>query len=367
MATAEAALYHALADFRPAGPARQCDDEAGAPGRRTWARDLFRRLPPEARRCRGHGADGSRQRRARRSQDARPAAMPHPQLLPRACRACGSAWIRIAANSRTKHRDGICGKMYSQPRERCECGARVLELYTCRNCGTAYARAYTDDVDAPSALWSEPGSRLRMAGGETSPLLPLDLLLEEPALGRCRRTGGLRSRDRPPQSSEPGSADAHVSCPQRPHLPSGRRRRRTSTDDFDGARTVHTRAPCAARPPASAAPTCRITRRRATSRSRRSSRGRSRSSRRVPCRPRRFAPLQGRKVLVFSDSRQVAARLAPNLQMYSVRDSLRPLIAWGYRQPSGASAAVGRTSTLRISISRSCSRRRSSACACGRK
>ena len=77
-------------------------------------------------------------------------------------------------------RSGICGKMYSQPRERCECGARVHEFYTCRFCGTAYARAYTDDVDNPSALWSEPGRRLRMEGGETSPLLPLDMLLEEP-------------------------------------------------------------------------------------------------------------------------------------------------------------------------------------------
>src|SRR3546814_834876 len=45
----------------------------------------------------------------------------------------------------------------------------------------------------------------------------------------------------------------------------------------------------------------------------------------------RFAPLRGRKVLAFSDSRQVAARLAPNLQMYSVRDSLRPLIISGSR------------------------------------
>ena len=48
--------------------------------------------------------------------------------------------------------------------------------------------------------------------------------------------------------------------------------------------------------------------------------------------PSRFAPLRGRKVLVFSDSRQVAARLAPNLQMYSTRDSLRSLIAWGFRR-----------------------------------
>jgi hypothetical protein len=35
-------------------------------------------------------------------------------------------------------RGGPTGKLYSQPRESCDhCGARVLELYTCRNCGTA--------------------------------------------------------------------------------------------------------------------------------------------------------------------------------------------------------------------------------------
>ena len=81
--------------------------------------------------------------------------------------------------SATRRRDGICGRMYSQPHNSCECGARVLELYTCRNCGTAYARAYTDDIDVPEALWPEPGESLRMAEGETSSLLALDLLLEE--------------------------------------------------------------------------------------------------------------------------------------------------------------------------------------------
>ena len=43
-----------------------------------------------------------------------------------------------------------------------------------------------------------------------------------------------------------------------------------------------------------------------------------------------FAPLRGRKVLAFSDSRQVAARLAPNLQAYSMRDVIRPLILRGW-------------------------------------
>ena len=51
-----------------------------------------------------------------------------------------------------------------------------------------------------------------------------------------------------------------------------------------------------------------------------------------PVQPSNFAPLQGRKVLTFSDSRQVAARLAPNLQNYSARDSLRPLILYGYNR-----------------------------------
>ena len=228
-------------------------------------------------------------------------------------------------------RDGICGTLYSQPRESCHCGSRVLELYTCRNCGTAYARSYTDDVDCPAALWSEPGESLRMAEGETSPLEPLDLLLETPPSDEV---------------AEPADYDLETGRLNPPSL--GPRMRRVylrsdrlsgSVDEEDDASdpllvSPGQFAPCAVcgkktrfgtsyvqdhqtkgdqpfqalvarqlriQPPSQAAPTP-------------------------------FAPLQGRKVLTFSDSRQVAARLAPNLQMYSVRDSLRPLIAWGYRR-----------------------------------
>ena len=75
---------------------------------------------------------------------------------------------------------GPVGRIWSQPRDTCPCGARVFELLTCRNCGTAYARAYTDDIESPSFLWSEPGRSFETAGGHVSELQALDLLLESP-------------------------------------------------------------------------------------------------------------------------------------------------------------------------------------------
>lgn len=78
------------------------------------------------------------------------------------------------------HRSQVCGRLYSQPRQRCGCGSQVLELFTCRNCGAAYGRAYADNVEEPQALWNEPGKQLRMESGDVSAMNPLDLLLEEP-------------------------------------------------------------------------------------------------------------------------------------------------------------------------------------------
>ena len=227
-------------------------------------------------------------------------------------------------------RGGICGRMYGQPHERCDCGARVLELYTCRYCGTAYARAYSDDLENPSALWSEAGRRLHMEGGQTSPLLPLDLLLEEPALpelaepadydvetgrlnphehgSRMRRVYLRRDRISPP-ASEDGTLDASMEtrgqfipcavCNETARF--GRATVQDHQTKGDQPFEALVAKQLQVQPPA-------------------------------PVEPSRFAPFRGRKVLVFSDSRQVAARLAPNLQMYSVRDSVRPLIAWGYKR-----------------------------------
>jgi hypothetical protein len=261
-----------------------------------------------------------------------------PGLLP--CRihnffrGLAGLWVCMDASCRElaeEERSGFCGKMYSQPRERCECGARVHEYYTCRFCGTSYARGYTDDVDNPSALWSEPGHRLRMEDGETAALLPLDMLLEEPnptrplaepagydletgrlnpnQLGPRMRTVFLRHDRTTPPADDEDIVDQSFEARGQfiPCACCGEVAR-------FGRSTVQDHQTKGDQPfQALVARQIRIQPPNSTTAS-------------------RFAPLRGRKVLVFSDSRQVAARLAPNLQMYSTRDSLRSLIAWGYRK-----------------------------------
>lgn len=327
----EAALYHALAEFGPMGLLVNMTMKQAIPIAEL-GRDLFPTAVPEK-------ADAAVTVLMALGSVARldPKA---PGLLP--CRihsffrGLPGLWVCIDANCSEiaeEERNGICGKIYSQPRERCECGARVLELYTCRNCGTAYARAYTDDVDAPSALWSEPGQSLRTAGGETSPLLPLDLLLESPALEEV---------------AEPADYDLETGRLNPPSL--GPRNRRVyvrsdrvseSTDEEnDSPAELETRGqfvPCAV-----CGKTARFGRSYVQDHQTKGDQPfQALVARQLQIQPpalvepTRFAPLQGRKVLAFSDSRQVAARLAPNLQMYSVRDSLRPLIAWGYRRLQG--------------------------------
>lgn len=225
-------------------------------------------------------------------------------------------------------RDGICGNMYSQPSEECGCGARVLELFTCRNCGTAYARAYTDDVDSPRALWSEPGEQLRMASGETNPLLPIDLLLEQPAHD---------------DGAEP--ADYDLETGQLNPLSPGPRMRTVfirqdrlndrADDENENDTSFESRGqftPCAV-----CGKTARFGRSYVQDHQTKGDQPfQALLARQIQIQPpgpqeaTPFAPLRGRKVLAFSDSRQVAARLAPNLQMYSERDSLRPLIISGF-------------------------------------
>lgn len=228
---------------------------------------------------------------------------------------------------------GPTGAMYGQPRNTCDCGSRVLELFTCRQCGSAYARAYTDDVLNPSFLWSEPGHTFDAASGPVSELQPLDLLLEEPsdevANAELKEldliTGRLNPEDlgerwrpvwlRYPRKGDPTPNDeAETSAPRisGEFIPCGvcgesANFGRSSVQDHqtkgDQPFQALVSRQIEVQPPG-------------------------------PQAASDFAPLRGRKVLAFSDSRQVAARLAPNVQDYSLRDAIRPIVLKGWHELS---------------------------------
>lgn len=229
---------------------------------------------------------------------------------------------------------GPVGKLYGQPREACECGARVFELYTCRHCGSAYLRAYTDDLTNPSSLWHEPGSSFQTATGPVPELLPLDLLVEEPDPDQGAEIADL---DLVTGRLNPISLGART---RSVYLPAKRNGEVVDTDDDDDESGGDSNATASGefKP-------CGVCHKSA---------GFGRSSvqdhqtkgdqpfqalitRQIEVQPPStpysdFAPLRGRKVLAFSDSRQVAARLAPNLQSYAMRDVIRPLIIRGWSE-----------------------------------
>jgi ATP-dependent helicase YprA (DUF1998 family) len=262
-----------------------------------------------------------------------------PGLLP--CRVhsfyrgLAGLWVCMDPNCTSipaAQREGPAGKLYSQPRDACECGARVLELFTCRNCGTAHARAYTNNVDDPDFLWAEPGGAFRTLAGFVEEISPLDLLLEKPVFrehaepaeydlitGRLNpRKPGARQRqvyiragrsqpvtDDEPQDAKPGEFRPCAVCGERAAFG------RTSVQDHQTKGDQPFQALIAkqiqVQPPS-------------------------------PVPATRLAPLRGRKVLIFSDSRQTAARLAPNLQTYSTQDAIRPLIIAGYERLSATAS-----------------------------
>lgn len=225
-----------------------------------------------------------------------------------------------------EERSGVCGKMYAQPRDTCSCGARVLEFFTCRYCGTAYARGYCDNIDDPRALWSEPGKRLWDGVQEVAPLMAVDLLLEEPIQGELAEPADY--------DLETGQLNPAVLGPRtrRVYLRASRIETDNDDDTAEPAGNVGEFQPCGVCKQSGRGPRSTV--------QNHETKGdqpfQALVARQLqiqppsPAKATPFAPLRGRKVLAFSDSRQVAARLAPNLQTYSARDSLRPLVVRGY-------------------------------------
>jgi ATP-dependent helicase YprA (DUF1998 family) len=271
-----------------------------------------------------------------------------PNLLP--CRVhcffrgLPGMWVCLAPQCNQlppDQRGGPTGKLYGQPYSVCGCGAKVFELFTCRSCGSAHARAYTNDVEIPTFLWSESGTVFRETpdGPEYRALSPLDLLLEEPVIGgaepadldlvtgrlnpgsiegaRTRRVYLKEGRQRVDADGEtipnPGFLQPCAVCNEQPRARSSIQDLQTKGDQPFATlvkRQIQVQPP---NPGTEATP---------------------------------FAPLRGRKVLIFSDSRQTAARLAPTVQTFANQDALRALLVCGYRRLAAVSPTVLRKLSL---------------------
>jgi ATP-dependent helicase YprA (DUF1998 family) len=260
-----------------------------------------------------------------------------PGLLP--CRihsffrGLAGLWVCMDPSCAVRSEAGTshAGKLYSQPRDLCECGSRVLELYTCRHCGTLYARAYTNNLEEPTYLWSEPGETIQTASGLSNAIEPLDLLLEDPMDGA---------------DVESAEYDL-ITGLLNPTVPSNRIRsvflkKKRTEDNASKAKASKNSIPQGGlgefKPCAVCGKSGSFNR---TSVQDHQTKGdqpfQALVSRQIQIQPpgpmpeTPLAPLRGRKVLIFSDSRQMAARLAPNIQKYSNQDALRPLICEGFR------------------------------------
>jgi ATP-dependent helicase YprA (DUF1998 family) len=254
-----------------------------------------------------------------------PGALDGPGLLPSRVhaffRGLPGLWVCVDPDCRQLPaglRGGHSGRLYGQPLNRCDCGARVFELYTCRHCGTAYARAYTDAVESPDFLWSLPGEAFVGVAEEVRALEPLDLLLTDPIARNDVRpaqldlvTGRLNPRSLGPRwrtiyMPSPPSPDEDAPGEFKPCAVCGKSAKfgRSSIQNHQTKGDE----------PFQALLTRQVEVQQATEH------------------PTPFAPMGGRKALVFSDSRQTAARLAPNLQRYTTRDAVRPLLVFGYQQ-----------------------------------
>ena len=212
------------------------------------------------------------------------------------------------------------GRLFAQPRHRCGCGSSVYELYSCRDCGRPFLQAYAEDARSPDVFFSSPGSAY--GGRNLEPVsLAVDDLLQRPdrelakagtldlVTGQLTQRGGgcpvwLPARFwRPTLGFRNNQARVGKEQPGRfaecPHCGAGKNRSRYPIQDHvtsgDDPFLEVVRRQVLSQPPRGAAQT----------------------------------PLRGRKALMFSDSRQMAERIAARLERSALQDALRPLLLLG--------------------------------------
>lgn len=235
------------------------------------------------------------------------------------------------ANRRVKDGEiALLGKLYPEPRIICDCGSRVFEILTHRDCGSAFLKAYAPTAHHPEFLWHEPSNHVGQVGqadffAEVELFIPIDQ--EVPANSRpvwLQLASGKLTWDDPSDSTlwrllyvpdtanNPGAPQPLVFqvCPACES--------RVRQQNQRGSKIMDLRTK-------GEQPFGHIIKQQLI--------GQPRDNRK---RKEKF-PNQGRKVLVFSDGRQKAARLAQSLPQELGADCFRELLVVGSAELKGLS------------------------------
>jgi ATP-dependent helicase YprA (DUF1998 family)/Zn finger protein HypA/HybF involved in hydrogenase expression len=84
----------------------------------------------------------------------------------------------------SNHPNSILGRLYTKPHQHCDCdsNARVYELFTHRDCGAAFIRGYvSSDMNF---IWHEPNGPLAENGSVD--LMPIDIMVDDKVHSRSR-------------------------------------------------------------------------------------------------------------------------------------------------------------------------------------
>ena len=212
----------------------------------------------------------------------------------------------------------VLGKLFTMPTASCDaCGCRVFEIASCRSCGSPYLLAYSQDagLERLSFLW----------GATEGVLYRIELLLERP---RYRdRTELLRVHLRTGYIDVGG------------RFPDDEVRELAIWQDAENKRQAKFER-CAMCQPAAPARS-RIYDFRTRGEQPFTALIEAQFAEQPPQKNDPRLPNHGRKVLVFSDGRQKAARLAPALEHSHARDLFRQVVALAAHELRGSTGQSG--------------------------